>query len=102
MTEFKYAKSYSRKQYDGCGTRFRTDGTVFQMEVFHPLTVKETDPVVLVNEIKSKSDSLIDPLTSTVHLVHGDAPDETFLVVSGWTETMSVYERSIPTLLTFH
>lgn len=102
MSEFKYAKSYSRAQYDGTGTRFRTDGETIQMEVFYPLTVKDADPVELAKLIKEKSESVTDPTTNIVRLVFADEPDETYLVVSGWIEPQSVYERSIPTLLTFH
>lgn len=102
MAEFKYAKSYSKAQFDGTGTRFRTDGDKFQMEVFYPLTVKDADPVELASLIKEKSDTVVDPTTNIVNLVHADAPDETYLVVSGWVEPLTAFDRSLPTILTFH
>jgi hypothetical protein len=102
MTEYKYGKAYARKQFDGSGTRFRTDGTKVEIEIFFPLNAKDVDTNDLIFLMRDKAWHLTDCRTSIVDLVHGNAPDEQYLVVSGWTAKLNTYERELASALTFH
>ena len=103
MIEFKYGKAYSRRQWDGSGTRFRTDGTTVEIEVFFPLAVKDVDAIDLIETMKDKTDILIDSRARIVDLAFGeDEPDEQYLLISGWTASLNTYEREIASTLEFH
>jgi hypothetical protein len=102
MSDFTYGKAYSRRQWDGKGTRFRTDGTLVQMEVQFPLNVKERPAQELADVISDKASFLIDA-TSTIETISvAGQNDETYLVISGWIQGINRHEQDLAAELEYH
>lgn len=107
MSEYKYGKSYERKNWDERGTRFRTNGTSFQMEVEVPLSAKEHEAHDFVNAMQQIIAGLIEPVVTLRTIVVGfeDNPhtvNEEYLVISGWKPHLNREDQQIATSLQYH
>lgn len=102
MSVFKYGKAYSLPQWDGKGTRFRTDGTVLQMEVQFPLNVQDRPAHELAEVIADKASMLIDATSRIETISVADQNDETYLVISGWIQGINRGAQETAAELTYH
>lgn len=107
MSDYKYGKSYERKQWDETGTRFRTNGISVQMEVEVPLSAKGHEAHDFINMMQQISAGMLEPAVTLRTLVVGQensshVTTEEYLVISGWQPHLSPTDIQIAATLQYH